>query len=99
MFTERCIFLSVKVKIPHIYWQLTGGKKEIFVKPGLLKDIFSEIKETYPELSEVILDENNHIKGSIMLFLDKRSINNPKKIDSYIKDNQILSLIIPMSGG
>jgi len=91
--------LSVTVKIPHIFWQLIDGKKEISVKPGLLEDIFKEIKETYSELSNAILDENNHTKGSIMLFLDKKLISDPKKIDLYVKDNQILSLIIPMSGG
>ena len=99
MFTERRIILSVKVNIPHIFWQLIDGKKEILVKPGLIRDIFKEIKKNYPELAQAILDENNHIKDSIMLFLDKKLINDHKKIDSYVKDNQILNLIIPMSGG
>lgn len=69
------------------------------VKPGILADIFKEVKESYPELAEAILDDKDFVKGYMLLILDKKIIDFNEKDTLFIEDKNILKVIIPMSGG
>jgi hypothetical protein len=91
--------LSVIIRIPHTLRRQINGQREIMVQPGLLIDIFKEIKEKYPELSKAIFDGNNVIKSFIMLHINKQFIGKPSEYSSTIRDNQVIHLIIPISGG
>jgi len=91
--------LAVIVNIPHPLRQFVDGKKEISVKPGPILDILKEIKKKYPELSHEILDDNNIIKGFIKLCVNSKLIDNTSEYSLFIEENQILKLIITISGG
>jgi len=91
--------LAATLKIPHIFRKLINGQKEIPLKPGILTDIFKEVKESYPELAEAILDDKGFVKGYMLLILDKKIINNHEMNTLFIEDEQVLKVIIPMSGG
>jgi len=91
--------MAVIIKIPQMLRQFIGDVKEISVEPGTVSEVVSEIKKNYPDLAEQILDSKDHIKGHIKLCINSGFVNHPSEYLQIVSDNQILKLIIPITGG
>ncbi|MBM3706492.1 MAG: MoaD/ThiS family protein [Actinobacteria bacterium] len=91
--------MAVIIKIPHMFRQFIDDAKEISVGPGTISEIINEVKKKYPDLAKQILDNKGHIKGHLKLCINSGFINNPSEYLQIVGDEQILKLIIPITGG
>ena len=99
--TGRCFSgdgMSVTVRIPSPFQQLTGGREEVQAAAGSIIGIVDQLDRIYPGLRERLTD-GGRIRSYINIFVNEDDIRVLKAEDTPVNDGDEVTIIPAISGG
>jgi len=88
------------IRIPVPLRKLTEGKEEITVcNSPVLKGCLNHLYNSYPDIKERIIDENEEVRKFINIFVDDEDIRFLQNQDTEIKSDSIISIVPAIAGG
>ena len=88
-----------KVKIPIQYRRFAEGQAYFQSREGKVRDIIDELLEKYPDLRPILFDEQQKLRPSVLLFLDKKDIRFLSGVDTLMEEDSVLSIVPAIAGG
>ena len=89
----------VKVEIPAILHKDLDLKSEIKIEAKTVNELASQIIKLYPQLESTLFDSEEKLKQYIRFYLNEEMLEPQKYQEPILKDKDIISLILPISGG
>jgi sulfur-carrier protein len=90
--------MSVIVRIPSPFQQLTGGREEVQAAPDSIMGIIEQLEHVYPGLRER-LTNGGRIRSYINIFVNEDDIRFLKAGDTQVNDGDEVTIIPAISGG
>ncbi len=90
--------MSVIVRIPSPFQQLTGGREEVQAEPGSIIGIVEQLERIYPGLRERLTD-GGKVRSYINIFVNEDDIRVLKAEDTLVNDGDEVTIVPAISGG
>lgn len=87
------------VRIPTPLRKLTGGKEEIAMSGGTLKEILDGLEKTYPGFRERMFDESGELRRFINVFINDEDVRFLQNLQTPVKDSDEVSILPAIAGG
>ncbi len=91
--------MSVTVRIPTQLRSLTDGLAEVKVEGATVKEVVSNLEQTYPGIGERLLDESGALRRFVNVYLVDEDIRFLQGLDTEINSGQSLSIVPAVAGG
>ncbi len=91
--------MSVTVRIPTQLRSLTDGLAEVQVEGGTVKEVVTNLEQTYPGIGERLLDESGALRRFVNVYLVDEDIRFLQGLDTEINSGQSLSIVPAVAGG
>lgn len=91
--------MAVEVKIPVPLRRFVGGNSYIECSSGKVIEILKEIGGKYPEFYKKFFDEEGNLKQYINLLVNGKNIKELKGVDTLVKDDQKVMILLAVGGG
>jgi molybdopterin converting factor small subunit len=90
--------MAIKVQIPTPMREQTGGKAEVDVAGGTVKDALADLVRQYPGVGPKLF-EGGKLRPYINVFLNDEDIRYLDEMDTKVTDGVIVALIPAVAGG
>ncbi len=90
--------MSIKVRIPTPLQKLTG-QGEVQIKAGNIKDLITQLENSYPGMKDRLCDESGKIRRFVNVYLNEEDIRFLKQEDTSLKDGDEVSIVPAIAGG
>jgi molybdopterin converting factor small subunit len=90
--------MAIKVQIPTPMREQTGGKAEVEVSGGTVKDALADLVRQYPGVGPKLF-EGGKLRPYINVFLNDEDIRYLDEMDTKVTDGVIVALIPAVAGG
>jgi molybdopterin synthase sulfur carrier subunit len=90
--------MSVIMRIPTPFQELTGGKEEVQTAPDTIIGLIDQLERLYPGMRER-LTVGGRIRGYINIFLNEDDIRSLQAEDTQVRDGDEVTIIPAISGG
>tara|TARA_B000000477_G_C6085614_1_gene225302 strand:+ start:416 stop:694 length:279 start_codon:yes stop_codon:yes gene_type:complete len=91
--------VSVSIRIPTTFRELTKGESLLSASAGSLTDILTELGNEHPDFIDRILDENKNLQRFVNIFLDDEDIRFLDGLETNVSEGQTLSIVPAVAGG
>ena len=91
--------MPVEIYVPGFIKNLFNDKKIIRSGSGRLSNILKKLSLDYPSFKKEFFKPDGRIKEYVTLFVDDKIIDNKDLSNTFVKDNQKISIYVPLIGG
>jgi molybdopterin synthase sulfur carrier subunit len=91
--------VSVSIRIPTTFRELTKGESVIAVSEGSISEIFNELAKNHSDFVDRVLDENKNLQRFVNIFLDDEDIRFLDGLNTIVSNGQTLSIVPAVAGG
>ena len=91
--------MSPKILIPTPIRQFTGGRAEVELSAGSLRQGFEELFKRYPDLRRQLCSEDGSIRSFVNVYLNDEDIRYMAKEATPVKDGDVVSIVPSIAGG
>lgn len=91
--------VSVKVSVPTILRDCTGGHHTVSIEAGTLAEALERLRETYPLLRVHLYDETGRLRTHVLIFYNEESIGWLENHDIPLRAGDRLEIVQAVSGG
>jgi molybdopterin synthase sulfur carrier subunit len=91
--------MSASVRIPTILRAYTGGKAEVPVDPGTLREVIAGLDASYPGLSGRILDDAGKLRRFVNVYVGDEDVRLAQGLDTPVPAGGQVSVIPAVAGG
>jgi len=91
--------VSVSIRIPTTFRELTKGESLLSASAGSLTGILTELGNEHPDFIKRILDENKNLQRFVNIFLDDEDIRFLDGLETNVSEGQTLSIVPAVAGG
>lgn len=90
----------MRVKIPAQLRNLTGGQSELNVdSASSVREMLDRIRESYPDLSERLVDESGQIRRFINIYVGDEDVRFLEGVDTSLDDASQVAILPAVAGG
>jgi molybdopterin synthase sulfur carrier subunit len=91
--------MNVTVRIPTPIRQFTDQNAEILLQGSTVGEVLEAFKSRFPEAAVRFFSNNSKTSRFINLYLNDEDIRFLKDLNTPVKDNDTLSIILAIAGG
>lgn len=91
--------MSAKVRIPAALRPLTGGRGELPVAAGSLRDVLEAIGRDAPALRERLLDEGGALRRHVNVFVNDEDVRFRELLDTPVHEGDRVTIVPAIAGG
>ena len=91
--------MDITVRIPLPFRSFTEGKGEVKVKARDIAECVQCLETEYPGLREMLRDSKGKLNRFINLYVNGRNIRFLRKLATFLKPNDEVSIIPAIAGG
>lgn len=95
----RCRTLAVRVYVPTPYRDATGGRSEVAVAAGSVRELAERLVQEYPGLRGRILDQDGRIAHHVNVYVNSEEIRSLQGEETPLREGDEVALIPAMAGG
>jgi len=89
----------IKVKIPGLLREDSDNRPEVSVEAETIHEAISGLVKQCPGLKQRIYNASGDIKKYIRFYINEEIIETDKYKNLFLKEGDIISLIVPVAGG
>jgi molybdopterin converting factor small subunit len=79
--------------------KLTGGKEEILVEAGDVKECIDKLEQDYPDIKEQFCDQNGLLLDSINIYLNGDNIRDMKGLETTLREGDEVDFMSGFAAG
>ncbi len=88
------------MKIPAQLRALTGGRAEVHLdSASSVREMLDQIRESYPELSERLVDDSGQIRRFINIYVGDEDVRFLDGVDTSLEDKAQVAILPAVAGG
>jgi molybdopterin synthase sulfur carrier subunit len=91
--------LSITVSIPVALQQFTGIDSKVDVDASTVEETLTKLDEHFPGLRAFLLDESNHLRRYVNIFVNMDNIRSGDGLGTRLKDGDQIRIIPAVAGG
>ncbi len=89
----------VKVKIPGLLQQDANGSSDVDLEAKTIPEAVRGLVKQYPQLAQRLCDSKGRIKKYVRFYINQEVIETDKYQSLSLKEDDLISIIIPVAGG
>lgn len=89
----------VDVRIPAVFRTHVGGAKSVEAKPGSLKQIFDELIQKFPGLSDQLVSEDGSLHRFVNVYLNDEDVRYLQGVETDASDGDVVAILPAVAGG
>lgn len=90
--------MPVQVRLPSMLLKYTGGAKTLTYDSATVAELLSTIEADHPGIGEQLL-EDGQLRRFVNIFLNDEDIRFLDKMDTRLKDGDVLAILPALAGG
>lgn len=87
------------VRIPSPLRTLTGGRSEVAVSRGDLRDVIDELERRHPGVGDRLLDGTGQLQRFVNVFVGDEDVRSLAGLDTPVGDDDTVSIVPAVAGG
>lgn len=92
--------VKITIKLLKPYKDIAGrGEFALNLKKGTARRALKKLCEDVPELRKEVFDEKGEVELSLNIIINDKPVTSIKELDKALKDGDILTLFMAVSGG
>jgi sulfur-carrier protein len=91
--------MPITVKIPTPLRPLAGGKDEVSLSGGTVRQILEGLERECPGIRSRICDDRGDLRRFVNLFLNDEDVRHLQGLDTSLKDGDVISVVPAIAGG
>ena len=91
--------MSVTVRVPAALRALAGGRAEIAVAPGRLRDVLGELGRESPALVERVLGAEGALQRHVNVFVNDEDVRFRELLDTPVREGDRVTIVPAIAGG
>ncbi len=91
--------MSITVQIPPPLREQAGGKLDVPVSGGTVKECLADLVAQHPALGPKLFDATGNLRPHINVLINDEDIRYLDELDTTISNGQIVALIPAVAGG
>ena len=91
--------MSVRIKIPAMFQNETGGVKLAEVDGRTIGECLDELIKLYPTIEKVLFDERDMLAGWLMIFVNGEALPLDNRLAVPVKDGDEIYPLMMLDGG
>jgi len=91
--------MSIIVNLATPFREVTGGKGQVAGEGACLKELLDNLRGRYPELGDMLLDENGEIHRHVHLFVNGEDFRSLGELSASLDEGDEVSVLFAVSGG
>jgi molybdopterin converting factor small subunit len=94
-----CKRTGISVSLPSVMLSATGGRRQIELCPGTVRDALNELIEQFPELLPRLFTEQKQIPRFVNVYLGNEDIRALEGLMTRVSPGQQLTILSAIAGG
>ena len=91
--------MAVRVYIPTPYRDATGGRAEVTIAAGSVRELAERLAQAYPDLRTRIFGEDGRIAHHVNVYVNEEEIRSLQGEETVLRDDDEVAFIPAMAGG
>ena len=91
--------MSIKVMIPTALRQFADDQDTVEVDGENVGQVLGQLRQTYPELSRHLFDDDGQLRNFVNVFLNEDNIRDRENQDTALNDGDELIIVPAVAGG
>jgi molybdopterin converting factor small subunit len=91
--------MPVSVLIPTPLRKFTKNQEMVYVSPGTIGSLISELEEQFPGLGARLTDEEGNLRRFVNIYLNEEDIRFLTGKETPVKDGDAVSIVPAIAGG
>lgn len=91
--------MSVRVRIPTILRNCTGGQSEVQAEGETVADVLDDLERSYPGIRPKVLDANGEIRRFVNVYVNEDDVRFLQGLHTPVHAGAALAIIPAVAGG
>jgi MoaD family protein len=91
--------MAVEVRLPTLLRQHAGGDASVRADGATVGEVFSDLVERYPGLSDQLVDADSSLHRFINVYRNDDDIRYLEQLDTKLADGDVVSILPAVAGG
>ncbi|MBU6279972.1 MAG: MoaD/ThiS family protein [Actinomycetales bacterium] len=91
--------MSVRVRIPTILRNCTGGQAEVQAAGATVSDVLEDLERTYPGIRARVLDDDGELRRFVNVYVDEDDVRFLQGLSTPVPAGCALAIIPAVAGG
>jgi sulfur-carrier protein len=91
--------MAVEVRLPTLLRPHAGGDASVTAEGSTVGEVFSELVDRYPGLSDQLVDESGGLHKFVNVYRNDDDIRYLEKLDTKLSDGDVVSILPAVAGG
>ena len=91
--------MGVTVRIPAVLRALVGGRAELAVPAGRLRDVLDAVGRESPELVSRVLAEEGALRRHVNVFVNDEDVRFRELLETPVRDGDCVTIMPSIAGG
>jgi len=91
--------MGVTVRIPAVLRALVGGRAELAVPAGSLRDVLDAVGRESPELVSRLLADEGALRRHVNVFVNDEDVRFRELLETPVRDGDCVTIVPSIAGG
>jgi len=91
--------MGVTVRIPAVLRALVGGRAELAVPAGRLRDVLDAVGRESPELVSRVLADEGALRRHVNVFVNEEDVRFRELLETPVRDGDCVTIVPSIAGG
>jgi molybdopterin synthase sulfur carrier subunit len=91
--------MSVRVKLPTILRQHTGGEGVVEGQAGTLRDVLADLESRYPGLTRSVVSDEGGLHRFVNVYVNNEDVRYLGSLETEVTEGDTVSILPAVAGG
>jgi len=91
--------MAVEVRVPPLVQKVTGGQRTLQASGGTVSELLDNLDRQYPGFLSELRDDQGNLHRFVNIYVNDEDMRFLNKLDTPIKDGDVVSILPAMAGG
>lgn len=87
------------VKLPAAFHVLTGGRRQLPVEGGNVREVLSGLNEACPGVLDRLMDQEGSVKRYVNVYRNDSDIRSLDGLETKVEDHDVIWIVPAVAGG
>jgi MoaD family protein len=96
---SKVVPMAVEIRLPTLLRPIADGQSSVEAEGGTVGDVFRQLVERYPALSENLLGDDGSLHKFVNVYRNDDDIRYLDALDTKVADGDVISILPAVAGG
>ena len=91
--------MPIEVRVPPLVQKVTGGQRSLQASGATVNELIESLDRQYPGFSSELRDETGQVHRFVNIYVNDEDVRFLNKLDTPVKEGDVVSILPAMAGG